>query len=215
MTVEPGVPTADHLLLNVGSQCYGSDVAPGTRPRVERRPLRSHRVLAAALGILLALVPTLALANLWTVIPGCSGDPFQNPFFYPDGPINGWSVHKTPDGQGNCHWRANTKSSPTPVNTASWYLPISTNYNHAYSLFEFVPCQHASSHAWVFRRYANGTGGGYVTVTRSSYGYCDLLLVVDAATYNGSNGGYIKIVDNTGTCSGCNISACWLYYSNT
>lgn len=160
---------------------------------------------------MLALVPAVALAHLWTVVPGCSGDPYENDYFYPGGPLSGWLVHQYPDGLGNCHWRAFTKTSSTPVNTASWYLPISTNYNHYYSLHEFIPCHHASSHAWKFRRYANGTGGGFVTITRSTLGYCDSQLNVDNATYNGSAGGYIQLIDNTGG-GGYTVAACWLRY---
>jgi hypothetical protein len=168
-------------------------------------------VLAGALGMMLALVPSFALAHLWYVLPGCDGNPYENPYFYPGGPLSGWTIHNYADGEGNCHWRTFTKTSSTPVNTASWYLPISTSYNHFYVVEAFIPCDHQSTHAWKYRRYPNGTLSGFTVISRTTEGYCDELLGADIATYNGSNGGYIQLTDNEGT--GYVVAACYLYYT--
>lgn len=162
---------------------------------------------------MLAVVPGLALAHLWTVVPQCD-NPYSNPYFFPGGLASDWFIHTSyPDGQGNCHWYTHTVTSATPVNHASWYLPVSTNYNHYYHVHTFIPCDaHSSAHSMKFRRFENGSGGGFVSLTRTIDGYCDSFLNADNHNYNGSpNGGYIQMDDNSGV--GFWAPAGWLWYA--
>jgi hypothetical protein len=103
--------------------------------------------------------------------------------------------------------------SSAPINTASRYLPISTNYDHFYIVHEWIPCAHSSTPSMRWRRFTNGSSGGYTTVTKTTSSYCDGYVNATNWTFNGSSGGYIQMVDNYPTSpAGIRVTADYLWY---
>lgn len=119
--------------------------------------------------------------------------------FYADGPAQYWYVKFYGPSPGGCHlWTTTITNWQSPINTASWYLPISSGNNGNYITVAFVPCdEHSETTDARYRRYRNGTGGG-VTSTHSinQAAACNVDPVVHQTLYyDGGQGGYLKMID--------------------
>lgn len=183
---------------------------------------RKHGTQLAPVAWLLMLLmlgslfsPPPASAHNHGVWPGCTGNPYQNPYFFPGGPISNWAVHAYDPSPYDCHWFTATKTGSVPINTLSWYLETTASYNHYYRVYDFIPCDgHASAAQAKFRRYPHGTLGGFSTVTRGLSGYCNSYMNVTNYTFYGAEGGCIQMIDVIGNgYAGEWLPGDYLYYT--
>jgi hypothetical protein len=163
---------------------------------------RSILVTVSALAVVMATSSPDALAlYAWQVDDWC-GTSGSDPYFYAVGPATSWNVHDG-KGAGGCHMWTTTVGGSTFINWAAYYLPISSNYDGDYNVQIWIPCEdpnHFSTTDARYQRLADGTGAG-VTGTMhfdQSRNLCDRFWQIGHQVhYNGSNGGYTRLVDTS------------------
>jgi hypothetical protein len=159
-----------------------------------RRPLF---VLSLVVASLSSFVP-VAHAGHPTRYIDDSCTPPGSGLFYADGPAQFWHTTFHNPSPGSCYMWTNTVNAG-PINTAAWYLPVAGPNNGLYAIVARIPCA-ATATAAKYWRYKFGTAGG-VTSTHilNQDPNCDVNPAVHptALWYNASDGGYIKMVDQS------------------
>jgi hypothetical protein len=171
--------------------------------------VRRRAGLALLGGLLLAALPSQALAHTWVVSPSCSFN--GNPYWFGGGPASDWLHSSDPPNPG-CHWYTHTSGGAAPENTAAFYLPISANFDHFYRVYEWISSLHTTTPSMKWRRYPHGTGGGFSSCTRGISGYSNSYVNVTNFNFYGSDGGYIQMVDNYPS-AGYWVTGDYLYYT--
>jgi hypothetical protein len=113
-----------------------------------------------------------------------------------------------------------TVLAPGLVNTASWYLPVSSTYDGDYYVDTWIECDsHFAAQDARYRRYRDGTGAGITeTYHLNQAPLCDVFSRITAINgpptydnFHGSNGGYMMIIDRS-SYGGQNIGVDYLKY---
>jgi hypothetical protein len=163
--------------------------------------MRKAFLVAAAFGfgVLVGVAPALASHNYWAVDDSCGTG--GSTYFYPGGPASGWQVHSGNGYQGVCHmWTWPTCNSCNYEQHGNWYRPTTSAYTGTYNVRIWNDCDtHFDNTAVKYRRYANGTGGGVsqTYVFNQGGSPCDTITHVGQGSFNGPNGGYVKLIDSS------------------
>ena len=162
---------------------------------------RATVVAGLVAGVVVAIAGVaIASHQYWAVDDECSAtDDPAGPYFYIAPDYTDWFVHRGEGFQGYCHiW---TNPSSTVQNRAFWYLPISTSYNGGYNVRIWNDCDtHFRNTDVRYQRWAYGTTGGVTETWRFNQGGspCDSIHHVGQGYFQGSSGGYVRLIDRSG-----------------
>jgi hypothetical protein len=163
-----------------------------------------RRATVALVFTIFALVAAPASAHYHYYDDTC--DVLGDNYFWPGGPATDWFLD-TDDGIGSCLMWTGTTSLATN-NTASWYLPLSSNYDHNYYVKQYFDnnsgkCTAANAR---YQRFATGTAGGIHETYRFDESVLNGWYSITGSdgdpnnydSFTGSAAGYMRMSDWTG-----------------
>jgi hypothetical protein len=159
------------------------------------------RVAAAALVLALATTaaqPMHVSAHSWVVQNKCSWSYDQ--YFDLAGPASAWSFHFH---SGDCHVDGTLIGGGTPSAWASWFLPISSSYNHTYHALANIPCASPDHRGPIvyYRMYPWGSLSTYRATYIDQRSYCSWV-EVNYLAFQATQGGQARVVNST-SCPNC------------
>lgn len=83
------------------------------------------------------------------------------------------------------------------MNWAHYLLPIGSNYNGNYTVYQYINCEH-NAPRYKYHRYANGSAGGVTSIhTTATHLPCgNSSAVIPLSYYCATCGASIRLVDN-------------------